>query len=129
MASKLKTRKKKYHPPEQESHAESNIDIHKTNEEQVKNNIKTYAQIKSSSTKTFDENEIFHKAIESAKKHNIKMKAGRKDRGYGNCVFEAVINNINDRSCYIDNLRQSPNWYRHIWMKEMMERLILEIVP
>ena len=46
------------------------------------------------------------------------------DRGYGNCVFEAVINNINDRACFTEKLRQTPNWYRRIWMNEMMERMI-----
>ena len=54
-----------------------------------------------------DESEIFRKAIESAKKHKIKMRAGRKDRGYGNCAFEAVINNINDRACYSNKLLHS----------------------
>ena len=49
----------------------------------------------------YDENEIFAKAIASAEKHNIRLKAGRKDKGYGNCVFEAVINNINDRGCFM----------------------------
>ena len=69
MTSRLKLRKKKYHPPE----AARNSQI------------------------AFDENGIVDRAIASAQKHNIKLRAGTKDRGYGNCAFEAVINNINDR--------------------------------
>ena len=72
--------------------------------------MKTYAQILSSTHQIFDENGIFTRAIENAKKHNIKIKSERKDRGYGNCAFEAVINNINDRACFHDKLLQSPNW-------------------
>ena len=45
-----------------------------------KSSLKTYAQTATSSSQVYDENEIFKKAIESAKKHNIKLKAGRKDR-------------------------------------------------
>ena len=79
--------------------------------------------------KAFNEDEIFTKAIAIAKIHKIKLKPGRKDKGYGNCVFEAVINNINDRECFLEKLNQSPNWYRRIWINQMLERIILEICP
>ena len=160
--SRLKLRKKKYHPPLQEPPTQQNVDCHKTtedldkkmktNEDQLKkdkikknmacssNKIKTtedqkntykqsYAQIASSSIQNNEESEIFRRAIESAKKHKIKMKAGRKDRGYGNCAFEAAINNINDRACYSNKLLLSANWYRRIWMDQMMENIILGICP
>ena len=126
MASRLKLRKKKYHPPLQEYSNQPNIECNKTTEEHKTSKIQTYAQI-ASSTQIFEENEIFTKAIENAKKHNIKMKAGRQDRGYGNCAFEAVINNINDRDCFSDKLLQSPNWYRRSWMDQMMMRIIMGI--
>ena len=176
MSSRLKLRKKKYHPPLQEGVTQANIECNtspadlmmsnkKTNTQTInqstlknseglpKSNMKTYAQIASATAKVqkyrkavktsetqytqtasyssqiADGNTIFIKAIESAKKHKIKLKAGRKDRGYGNCVFEAAINNINDRSCFRNKLSQTPNWYRHLWMDQMMERIILEICP
>ena len=176
MASRLKLRKKKYHPPLQEGSIQSNIEDNKTSEELMNSNknvnilitnptnqknpeelkkrnmktyaqitgakaqiqkigevkkssLKTYAQTATSSSQVYDENEIFKKAIESAKKHNIKLKAGRKDRGYGDCAFEAVINNINDRACFTNKLVQTPNWYRRLWMDQMMERIILGICP
>ena len=129
MASRLKLRKKKFHPPLQESPTQSNVECNKTTEGEKDTNFKTYAQVTSSSTKNVDENEIFTRAIESAKKHQIKLKAGRRDRGYGNCAFEAVINNINDRACFNDKFVQSPNWYRWSWMNDMMERILMGICP
>ena len=99
MTSRLKLRKKKQHPPENAR----------------------YSQI------VIDENDIVNRAIASAQKHNIKLRAGTKDRGYGNCAFEAVINNINDRDCFLEKLRQTPNWYRRQWMNEMLESILLGI--
>ena len=112
-----------------------------TNKDPERNVIKTYAEISksskkiepstsaSSSSNIYDENELFTKAVRSAKQHKIKLKPGRKDRGYGNCVFEAVINNINDRACFKEKLFQTPNWYRWSWMNQMMEKLVTGISP
>ena len=174
MASRLKLKKKKYHPPLKESPKGLHTQCNKTTElpekinmktyseitssssqsntakEPIRTNIKSYADIaksrnkikttqepntntyaknSSSSTQMFDENEIFTKAINSAEKHSIKLQPGRKDRGYGNCVFEAVINNINDRDCFRDKLVQTPNWYRRNWMAQMMQRIITGTCP
>ena len=122
MTSRLKLKKKKYHPPFDDSQNRPIIDDDKPKPSDSDKTNKTYAQ-------TYNENEIFTKAIASAQKHNIKLKPGRKDRGYGNCVFEAVINNMNDRACFREKFRQTPNWYRKIWMDEMMERIMDGICP
>ena len=66
----------------------------KTAEVQKKTYKQSYAKIASSSMQINDESEIFRKAIESAKKHKIKMKAGRKDIGYGNCALEVAITSM-----------------------------------
>ena len=71
MASRLKLRKRK--PPEQESATQSDLD----------NNNQRKLRIN-------DENDIYDRALASAKKHNINLAAGRRDRGYGNCAFEAI---------------------------------------
>ena len=105
MTSRLKLRKKKYHPPLQEIPTQLNIDknnqnLLKTNirvsaevagpssqafdENLKKTNMKASSQIESSSAQSYDEKQIFNRAIASAQKHNIKLKPGRKDRGYGN---------------------------------------------
>ena len=57
------------------------------------------------------------------------MIAARKDRGYGNYLFEAVINNINDRGCVVARLRQTSNWYRRNWMNEMMQKFLSGSCP
>ena len=154
MAWRLTLKKrKKYHPPLDDSGLEQRIVDDKTNQtfnlnmnkshisgtyaESTKSpsktieltNMKTYAEMASSTIQAFDENEIVTKAIKSAGKHNIKIIAGRRDRGYGNCLFEAVINNINDRGCFDEKLRQTPNWYRRNWMNEMMEKLLSGSCP
>ena len=85
---------------------------------------KTYAQMSRDYTNTNFEDDIFRKAKASAQKHNIKLEAGLKDKGFGNCAFESVINNINERSCFQQKLKQTPNWYRRIWMNNMMRRII-----
>ena len=45
---------------------------------------------------------MIKQAIESARKHSIKLVAGKLNRADGNCAFESVINNINSRDCYQD---------------------------
>ena len=150
MASRLKLKKrKKYLPPIDDF--EEKLDDDKTVQEQDMNSDsritkksikptepkqqpkidlnKSFAQMVGNFNKTEIEEQIFINAIASAEKHRIKLKAGRKDRGYGNCAFESVINNINDRACYKEQLIQSPNWYRHIWMEEMKKRIILGVCP
>ena len=128
MTSRLKLRKKKYHPPLEDSQEQPHIDDDTTKQEQTSHN-KTFAEVTRGSNKNQSEDDIFTKAKASAQKHNIKLKAGRKDRGFGNCAFESVINNINDRACFKEILKQTPNWYRRDWMNKMMERIILGICP
>ena len=134
MAWRLTLNKKnKYHPPFDDVRQEQTIEDDKTNPKHDLNmnqsrtyakatkslsktielaNTKTDTEMASSIIQDFDEVEISTRAIESARKHNIKIEAGRKDRGYGNCVFEAVINNINDRDCFVVKLRQTLNLCR-----------------
>ena len=47
------------------------------------------------------------RAIESAKKHGINLIQGTLSEGDGNCAFNAVINNINNR------LNLSPVYFTH----------------
>ena len=150
MASRLTLKKRnKYPPPFDDSDIEKKSDEDKkiTKDMNLNNTkrIKTYADVVKpisketglhkrhneyeKEEKTYDEDEIFTKAIAIAKDHNIKLKPGRKDRGYGNCVFEAVINNINDRECFKEKLKQTPNWYRRLWMNQMLDRIICKICP
>ena len=83
MSSKLKLRKKKYHPP-----------IAARNDD---NTTRQDSKLNTNMT-------IVERAIASAQKHRIKLRPGRENRGAGNCSFEATIFNINDRSCFPEKL-------------------------
>ena len=61
-------------------------------------------------------------AIASASKHGIKLKHGTANPGTGDCAFEAVIQNNNDRTCYREKYERTVNWYRRIWATDMKNR-------
>ena len=61
-------------------------------------------------------------AIASASKHGIKLKHGTANPGTGDCAFEAVIQNNNDRTCYREKYERTVNWYRQIWATDMKNR-------
>ena len=58
-------------------------------------------------------------AIENAKKHGIDLLPGVLNRADGNCTFDAVINNINHRSCFPEKLTLPSSTYRQIWVTEL----------
>ena len=93
MASKLKLRKKKYSPSYIEASRLGNNDEHKP---------------------MMIENRIVQRAIASAHKHRIKLDPGRRNHADGNCSYESVMFNINDRDCFKEKLTLSPDSYRRI---------------
>ena len=88
--------------------------------------------MKSNSTANLYENNLFKyelnlmlgRAKSSAQKHGIKLISGTPNPASGNCAFESVIFNVNDRSCFVEKLQFSPDHYRRIWMTEMKNRTI-----
>ena len=72
---------------------------------------------------------IFGSAIASAQKHRINLVPGRENNGDGNCSYESVIFNINDRSCYVDKLPMSPDYYRIVWNTDMMNKILDNMIP
>ena len=109
MTSKLTRKKKKYHPPNEESKQQHTMD-----DTNAQKNIKSNNK----------ENNIFTRAIASAQKHSIELKAGRANNAAGNCSYESVMNNINDRTCFKEKLPMSPDFYRRIWTNDMMNRTL-----
>ena len=103
MASKLKLRKKKYHPP-----------IEASNDD-----YRTRPDLNSNTNMM-----IVKRAIASAQKHRIKLKPGRANHGDGNCSFEATIFNINDRSCFQEKLPMTPDFYGRIWITDMIQQIL-----
>ena len=49
------------------------------------------------------------KAIENAKFHNINLVPGTRNPALGDCIFESVIDNINRRDCFEENLIEEPS--------------------
>ena len=54
---------------------------------------------------------MIERTVASAKKHGINLRHGRSNPGTGDCAFEAVIYNINDRSDFKERLPMSIDWY------------------
>ena len=65
---------------------------------------------------------MIKRATASARKHGIELRHGRPNPGIGDCAFEAVIYNNNERACYRDKYEMSIDWYRRIWMTDMANR-------
>ena len=42
------------------------------------------------------------RAITSARNHGMTLKPGSSNPGNGDCAFEAVIQNNNDRGCFLE---------------------------
>ena len=62
---------------------------------------------------------IITRAIESGKKHGINLVEGELNKADGNCAFDAVINNINNRECFSNKLLLSSLDYRQVWITEL----------
>ena len=60
----------------------------------------------------------------SAKRHGINLRQGSSILGNGDCAFEAIIQNINNRTCYKEKFHMSTNYYRRIWVTDMANRTI-----
>ena len=75
------------------------------------------------------QNRIFDRAIASAKKHDIQLKSGRKNAGGGNCSYESVIFNINDRSCFHEKFSMCHEYYRRIWNIDLMNKILDKKIP
>ena len=47
---------------------------------------------------------MISRAIENARKHGIKLEHGSPNPGVGDCAFEAIVQNNNDRHCFREKL-------------------------
>ena len=72
---------------------------------------------------------IFERAIASAEKHGIKLEPGKENGGYGNCSYESVILNINERDEFKEKLTMSPDYYRRVWNTDMLNKLLDKRIP
>ena len=108
MTSRLKLKRKKSRPPNEE----------------MEENRKSSQVLDEFKHKT-----MFEGAVESAKKHNINVKPGTKNPGRGNCSYESVILNINERNCFRNKFNMSLGHYRVVWNTDMMNKILDKRVP
>ena len=52
------------------------------------------------------------------------MKHGSSNQGRGDCAFEAIVQNINDRGCFTEKFNLSINYYQKIWATDMANRTV-----
>ena len=73
---------------------------------------------------TDEQNLMIAGAIASSRNHGINLVQGSSNPGLGDCAFEAVIQNNNDRSCFKQKFPMSINHYRNIWVTDMANRTV-----
>ena len=115
-----KKKKKRYQPvipPEEEATVEKLLDNEK---------VLMLSRAIVSILFNFDEQLFlyFNYLQASAKRHGINLKHGTSNPGIGDCAFEAIIQNINDRACFKDNFNMSIQYYRQIWATDMANRTV-----
>ena len=66
-----------------------------------------------------EKNLMLARAITSGRNHGVNLVQGTSNPGLGDCAFEAVIQNNNDRSCYTQKFFMPINHYRQIWVTDM----------
>jgi hypothetical protein len=71
-----------------------------------------------------ERNKMISRAITSGNNHGIEMVPGSPNPGRGDCAFEAVVQNNNDRSCFHEKYPMTINHYRSIWVTDMANRTI-----
>ena len=67
---------------------------------------------------------MISRAIASGRSHGINLKHGSSNPGVGDCAFEAVIQNNNDRPCFKEKLFMPIDYYRKIWVTDMANRTV-----
>merc|ERR1711954_65168 len=67
---------------------------------------------------------MIQRAISSAAKHGIDLVSGTPNPGTGDCAFEAIVSNINDRSSFKVKFPLNINYYRRIWVTDMANRTL-----
>ena len=56
--------------------------------------------------------------IDVGKKHDINLEPGNPNAAAGHCLYESFMDNINNRSCFTQELSNTPEHYRMVWNRE-----------
>ena len=71
-----------------------------------------------------ERNTMISRAMHSAMSHGINLNPGIPTPGLGDCAFEAVVSNNNQRNCFTVKLPLSITSYRQIWTTDMANRTL-----
>ena len=71
-----------------------------------------------------EKNMMIERTIISGQKHGVNLMPGSSNPGTGNCAFESIIQNNNDRSCFRIKYPMSVDYYRRIWVNDMANRTL-----
>ena len=74
--------------------------------------------------KQFEVKKMIARAKSSGKIHGINLRHGTGNPGTGDCAFEAIIQNNNDRNCFETKYKMNVNIYRNIWTNDMANRTV-----
>ena len=80
-----------------------------------------WVELKTPGTYTTDISDLAMVAIANAFRHGIMTKAGRLNPAKGDCSFESVLNNINDRQWFTKKFNKATNKYRWEWVTQLEE--------
>ena len=116
MTSRLKLKKKRW-----KSANEQNVIGMKSNNEETVNGLKSE---KKETVNGLKNDKIFKRAIANARKHHINLRPGIENNGGGNCSYEAVILNINNRNCFQSKFLMSLSHYRVVWTTDIMNKTL-----
>ena len=50
---------------------------------------------------------------------------GNPNNASGNCLYESIIDNVNSRNCFTEQLNNPPEFYRNVWNTEGEEKIKL----
>jgi hypothetical protein len=67
---------------------------------------------------------MISRAISSARNHGITLTHGSTNPGTGDCAFESVIQNNNDRTCFEKKFPLPISYYRRMWVTDMANRTV-----
>ena len=71
-----------------------------------------------------ERSQMISRAICSANHHQINLKPGSPTPGFGDCAFQAAIQNVNERDCYKKKFPLPITSYRQYFVTDMANRTV-----
>ena len=61
---------------------------------------------------------LIREAIQNAANHGVNLSPGTLSKADGNCIFSAVIGNVNTRECFNSKINLTPPQARELWLND-----------